>query len=202
MDNLRKTVESFATPTLIVLREIKSNKISATVAYHPDLVDTLLLTELIKAVEISGKSNITELLERTVVIAESKLIYSSQEVEEALLTGDAVIELKGNDSAMVLCNLRKWDKRAISEPPTATVMRGPREGFIEDLKTSLSLIERRLKTSTLAVEKMTLGRLSKTSLAVVYLDGVADNGVVAAVKKRLKKIELDGIIDSRRILAR
>jgi spore germination protein KA len=30
----------------------------------------------------------------------------------------------------------------------------------------------------------------------VYLDGVADKGVVATVKKRLKKIELDGVVDS------
>ncbi len=196
MNNLKEIVNSFATPDLLVLRRIKSGKSKATIAYHPDLVDTLLLTELIKAVEISGKSEINALFEKAVVIAESKLIFSDEEITEALLTGDAVIELDENTDVRVLCNIRKWDKRAIAEPPTATVMRGPREGFIEDLKTNLSLIERKLKTSMLAVERLTLGRVSKTSVAVVYLDEVVDKGVVAAVKKRLKKIELDGVIDS------
>lgn len=162
MNRLEELIKGFATPQSVVMRKVVLGKDEATICYHPDLVDTLLLTELIKAIESSdSKPTVEGLLKKTVVIAESKLIYSESEAEEAILSGDAVIELRCEDSAMVLCNLRKWDKRAISEPPTATVMRGPREGFIEDLKTNLSLIERRLKTSTLAVEKLIVGRLSR-----------------------------------------
>lgn len=68
---------------------------------------------------------------------------------ESLLAGDALLFC---DRTYAI-NARKYEKRAIAEPPTETVMRGPREGFIEDLKTNLSLVKRRLRTPALAVEK-------------------------------------------------
>ena len=75
-------------------------------------------------------------------------------------------------------------------------MRGPREGFIEDVKTNLSLIERRLKSPALAVEKTTIGRISQTAVAMVYLSNVADPEVVNAVREKLKKIDIDALTDS------
>ena len=165
--------------------------------YNPDLTDSLLTGQIVRALEKceDKKPTADALLESVVYIAESEVIYDAAEVQKSILGGDAVVIVDGTDGYLI-CSVKKWDKRAIAEPPTSTVMRGPREGFIEDVKTNLSLIERRLKSPSLAVEKMTIGRLSQTTVALVYLADVAAPEVVNAVRDKLKKIDIDALTDS------
>ena len=165
--------------------------------YNPDLTDSLLTGQIVRALEKceDKKPTADALLESVVYIAESEVIYDAAEVQKSILGGDAVVIVDGTDGYLI-CSVKKWDKRAIAEPPTSTVMRGPREGFIEDVKTNLSLIERRLKSPSLAVEKMTIGRLSQTTVALVYLADVASPEVVNAVRDKLKKIDIDALADS------
>lgn len=56
---------------------------------------------------------------------------------------------------------------------------------------SLVLIRRKLKTSRLKVEDMTIGLLSKTDVKVIYLEGIADPKMVQEVKARLVRINTD-----------
>ena len=165
--------------------------------YNPDLTDSLLTGQIVRALEKceDKKPTADALLESVVYIAESEVIYDAAEVQKSILGGDAVVIVDGTDGYLI-CSVKKWDKRAIAEPPTSTVMRGPREGFIEDVKTNLSLIERRLKSPSLAVEKMTIGRLSQTTVALVYLADVAAPEVVNAVRDKLEKIDIDALTDS------
>ena len=75
-------------------------------------------------------------------------------------------------------------------------MRGPREGFIEDIKTNLSLVKRRLRTPALAVEKMRIGRISSTTVAMVYLSTVASPKMIEMVRRRLRSVDIDCVTDS------
>ena len=190
-------LRAFATPETIVKRAFKTKYREGAVLYKPDLTDSLLTGQIVRALEKceDKKPTADALLESVVYIAESEVIYDAAEVQKSILGGDAVVIVDGTDGYLI-CSVKKWDKRAIAEPPTSSVMRGPREGFIEDVKTNLSLIERRLKSPSLAVEKMTIGRLSQTTVALVYLADVASPEVVNAVRDKLKKIDIDALTDS------
>lgn len=190
-------LRAFATPETIVKRAFKTKYREGAVLYKPDLTDSLLTGQIVRALEKceDKKPTADALLESVVYIAESEVIYDAAEVQKSILGGDAVVIVDGTDGYLI-CSVKKWDKRAIAEPPTSTVMRGPREGFIEDVKTNLSLIERRLKSPSLAVEKMTIGRLSQTTVALVYLADVASPEVVNAVRDKLKEIDIDALTDS------
>lgn len=94
------------------------------------------------------------------------------------------------------CDLKKFDFRAISEPPLQTVTRGPREGFNESIKTNLSLIRRRIKSENLCVKVCTVGRLSQTAVAVLYVKSIADCKLADAITKKIKSIDIDSIADS------
>ena len=190
-------LRAFATPETVVKRAFKTKYREGAVLYKPDLTDSLLTGQIVRALEKceDKKPTADALLESVVYIAESEVIYDAAEVQKSILGGDAVVIVDGTDGYLI-CSVRKWDKRAIAEPPTSTVMRGPREGFIEDVKTNLSLIERRLKSPSLAVEKMTIGRLSQTTVALVYLADVAAPEVVNAVRDKLEKIDIDALTDS------
>ena len=70
-------------------------------------------------------------------------------------------------------------------PPTARVVKGPREGFVEDLATNIGLIRKRLKTTNLKIKDITLGWQSKTQIAIIYLDGIVNKKVLKEVERRL-----------------
>ena len=86
--------------------------------------------------------------------------------------------------------------RAIAEPPTSMVMRGPREGFVEDVKVNLTLLRKRLKTPNLKIINLTVGKYTNTSVAVCYIDGVASKKIVDDVVQRLESVAVDGVLDS------
>ena len=86
--------------------------------------------------------------------------------------------------------------RSIAEPPTSMVMRGPREGFVEDLKVNLTLLRKRLKTTSFKTVNITVGKYTNTAVAVCYIDGIAQQAIVDDVVQRLQSINTDGVLDS------
>ncbi|MCX4361989.1 MAG: spore germination protein [Clostridia bacterium] len=91
---------------------------------------------------------------------------------------------------------KKYQLRAVAEPPVSTVLRGPREGFIEDLKTNMFLIRRRLASPKLTFELMSVGKYTQTKVAIAFIDGVADQNIVDRIKTQVKNINIDGVIES------
>lgn len=196
MDKAKIILSKFATPDIIIRRDFKSLKIEGTVLFHPDLTDGEVIRGIVAALERSGEKAVSlERLNETVLFAsETEICPFNEELIGKLLYGDSLLFVEGFDQAIVI-NTKKWDKRAVAEPPTDVVINGPREGFTEDIKTNLSLIEKRLKSPSLAIVKLKIGRITGTNVAVIYLSNVAEKKVVDKIVKRLEKIDVDGIID-------
>ncbi|WP_051353250.1 spore germination protein [Thalassobacillus devorans] len=112
-----------------------------------------------------------------------------------VLSGDTVVMLDGSIQAMAI-DTRDWESRGVEEPSTQSVVRGPKEGFTETLRTNTALMRRRIKDENLWIRTKPIGKKSKTDVAVVYLNGVADEKVVKEVYHRLDKINIDAILDS------
>ena len=84
-------------------------------------------------------------------------------------------------------------KRDITEPDNETILRGAHDGFIENLSINLALIRKRLKTPKLKVKYYRVGKETHTTIAVVYVDNIANPDYVNEVENRIKSIEADGI---------
>ncbi len=203
MERAERILKSFVTPQGLVRRDFSVGKKTGAMIYHPDLTDSLIITQLLRALEECNQTptSIRELASRFVVVAEIKTISRESEAIEGVLDGDTLLLVDGLEDYL-LVSTRKYDKRAVTEPPTSNIMFGPREGFIEDLKTNLSLIARRLRTTDLAVKRFKVGRYSGTPIAVVYLDGIAAKKTVDRIVRRLKAIDVDGVLDTNAICAR
>lgn len=87
-------------------------------------------------------------------------------------------------------------KREPSESNTEISVKGPRDGFTEELETNVALIRKRLKTTTLGIEYFHLGARSRTSVALLYMTDLANKDLVNEVRTRIGKIEIDGVISS------
>ncbi len=118
-----------------------------------------------------------------------------KELANEVLTGNPVLLWDGMDEALVV-GTKKVFVRAVMEPPTGVTVKGPREGFIEDIKINTSMVRRRLKTGELKIKFLKAGRRSKTFIAVCYLEGTANEEVVRGIEKRIEGIDIDVIPDS------
>ncbi|MHC6180210.1 spore germination protein [Clostridium sp. JNZ X4-2] len=114
---------------------------------------------------------------------------------KSIVTGNPVVFIDGLEKSFEI-DLNNPPKRNINEPPTDSVLRGPREGFTESLIENINLIRKKIKNPNLKMEKFILGKETHTDIIISYISGVTDNKIVEEVKKRLKKIDVESVLDS------
>ena len=179
----------------LFFREIDTDFVQCILAYIDGGSDKTLLEQdvispLLKATDFVKYDN----LDNVIFYSEKTSSVPKDNWPSKIAEGDIILHFNGDDDGLLL-SLRKFDKRSISEPPTSNVLKGPREGFIEEIKTNVSMVRRRLKTPDLTVKNLTVGRYSSTCIALMYVDGIAKNSVVDEVVERIKQIDIDGVID-------
>lgn len=138
------------------------------------------ITAVKKAVLCSGE--IKEVKEKSVFI-------------EGFLSGDTAMLIDGCDHGLLI-GTKGWERRSVTEPQTELVVRGPREGFTENFRTNTALLRRRIKSPNFRLEHMVIGKQSHTNLCVAYIENIAKPEIVKLVKDRLKKLDVDSILDS------
>ena len=112
-----------------------------------------------------------------------------------VLSGDIILIMDGEPEGLVISS-RGWEARSVSEPEAEPLVRGPRDGFTENIRTNTSLIRRRLKTSRLKLESLEIGSITKTAVIITYIDGIVNEKLVAEVRERLARIKTDSILES------
>jgi spore germination protein KA len=130
----------------------------------------------------------------TLPIGMVKEVATVESILEHLFNGFTVILIDGCTKG-IAANTPGGEQRSVEEPSSQTVIRGPKEGFTENLRTNLSLIRRRIKSPKLVSKVLQIGRVSQTDVAMVYLEGIAQDGVVKEVEKRLSNIDTDSILE-------
>ena len=72
--------------------------------------------------------------------------------------------------------------------------KGPKDAFVETIRTNTSLVRRHLRTPDLRLEETTVGRRSLTNVTVVWIEGITNRKYVERMKRRLQSIDVDGLI--------
>lgn len=131
-----------------------------------------------------------------VPIAGAEIKRGLDEATKALLGGFVLAWAKEFKEEFISLPCQGYKMRAVAEPPTSAVQKGPREGFTEDITTNLSLIRRRIKHSDLVLEESAVGRYTNTKIVLAYISSISQKKVINEIKKQLSKIDIDGVIDS------
>lgn len=121
--------------------------------------------------------------------------FDINNIVNELTTGNTILFVDKVDKVLILGSTG-WKDRAISESTTENVVRGPKDGFTENIENNTALIRRRIKSPDLRMESFKIGTKTKTLVLVVYLEGIAKDGVVEEVRNRLKSIEINSILES------
>ncbi len=128
-------------------------------------------------------------------ISDSEKVNQLNDLFEDLLTGKTILLIDGSKDALSV-NSRKWQSRGVDEPGTETVVRGPREGFNENINVAIALIRRKIKEPDLCIEKFKIGDKTKTAVNIAFLKSVANPKLVEEVRIRLNRIKTDAILES------
>ncbi len=191
----------FSDTTDLASREIKTKDGDTVgILWIENVIDQLLLTQgVIKPLQNFSKSGnddvVKQATEKFVAFSKVNEPKDEQTMIENILNGFVAILFENTEKVLVV-ECASWKVRVPAEPPTSAVTEGPREGFVEDFITNLALIRKRLKTPNLKVDKMKIGRETNSQVRLIYLKNVADPQIVSKIKKKLNRIDIDGIVDS------
>ncbi|KUP25813.1 spore germination protein [Paenibacillus sp. DMB5] len=168
------------------------------VCFIDGLIDTTLLPELMETVikELSSDDsiNITSLKSK-LPTGNTQILLTKNDAFKTILSGGALVLLQ-NNNCMIGASIAGGVRRSVEEPTSQTVIRGPKEGFTEELSVNLALLRRKLRTPALKFEQHIIGTYTQTRVVVAYLEGIARPEVVDEVNARLRAIDTDSILES------
>src|SRR5690625_792841 len=188
-------------PDDLVIREftVGEENYSCAVVYIDGLIDR----DLIQNSMLESLQNITierkkakrievvfeEIYKEFISITKIDQGTTLEDVSNAILSGKAVFYLDGMNIVLIM-DAMGGETRAIEQPITETLIRGPRTSFVENLGTNLSLLRRNIRAPNLRLKTQTIGRRSKSSLVVAYVEDIVNPEILKEVTRRLNTIEI------------
>jgi len=122
-------------------------------------------------------------------------VSSVNGVLKNILCGQAALFIDGHDTVLTI-EAQGFASRNVTEPETESTVRGPREGFTENIEVNTGLIRRKIINENLIFQKFTLGKQTHTKIRIAFIKGIANQKVVEEVRKRLQHINIDAILES------
>ncbi len=188
------------TQDLITKEFVTPNNEHIALIFLDNIVDQLLLTTSVIAplqkLQMNEQEDIADTAQKSIIsYSQVNISKNQQELFENILNGFCAVLFESSEKILVV-QCVKWITRLPAEPPTSAVVKGPREGFVEDIVTNITLLRKRIKSKNLKLENLKIGKQTNSEVRLVYLNNVANPNLVKNIKQKLQKIDIDGVIDS------
>lgn len=167
------------------------------IVYADGVVNKEFLGELAARplTRLTAEKPTVEEVKSTLLFPELKEERDLEKIIAEILDGNSALLIDGED-VCVIVGAKSPPTRAVVEPPTSVTVKGPREGFVEDVKINMGLLRKRLKTPKLLFKMLKAGKQSGSNIAICYVDGIARKEVVEAIEKKIGETEIDILVDS------
>ena len=208
--NLKELKKLLPSEDILTYEFTSADEINCAIVYADGVVDKHLLGDLIarplsktclKAKKAGGMYELSiEIVEKTVLFPELKQPKDILEAAQEILDGNSLLLVDGFSVGLIV-GAKLPPTRSVVEPPTDIAVKGPREGFIEDIKINMGLIRKRFKTPDLRFQTLRVGKRSQTAVSVCWLEGTANAEVKNRILEKLKTFDIDNVPDSSYIAA-
>ncbi len=201
LGNIRKMLED---PSDLVIREFTIGKANhrTAIVYIDGIVNNVyihdhIMEDLKNASDLpDDKQKLFDAIDKKVItVTGIELGHSLDDVSNAILSGNTVFYLDGVDQVLIMDTIG-GESRAIEEPQSESLIRGSKEGFVENIRTNTMMIRRYIADPNLRFSTYKVGRRSKKELVVSYMDGIVNPDMVDEVKRRLETIDIDDAPES------
>ena len=98
------------------------------------------------------------------------------------------------EAGAIAFEVKTGEKRGISAPEVENTVKGPKDAFVETVRTNTSLLRRHLRSPELRLYETRVGKRTLTNVTVAYLEGVTDRSLVERMKERLREIQTDSFL--------
>jgi spore germination protein KA len=197
-----KTELNFPTNQDVVIREFKiMQQYDAFIVYMDGMADKTTINDYILRQLMTPNFNKTtrfggDLLDCLV----NNLLSVNQVTKQAeydqiikqLLNGLTALFVE-NIGECILIESRGFDKRNVSNPLTETIIKGPHEAFIENLRTNITLVRKIIRNKNLVTEILPTGKTNNATCAIMYIKGIVNPKIVRELKRRINSIDIDQI---------
>lgn len=109
-----------------------------------------------------------------------------------LVNGFCVVLFPG--AGAIAFEVKTGEKRSIGPPDLENTTKGPKDAFVETVRSNTSLVRRHLRTPDLRLYETKVGRRSLTNVTVCWIEGLTDPQLVQRMKDRLDSIDIDGFL--------
>lgn len=131
-------------------------------------------------------------LHGTVYNAVASACSDLDDVALKLVNGFCVVLFPGVGA--VAYEVKTGDKRGPSAPEVENTVKGPKDAFVETVRSNTSYIRRHLRSPDLRLYETQVGRRSLTNVSVLWMKGITNPELVERMKARLDEIDIDGFL--------
>ncbi|WP_225999760.1 spore germination protein [Paenibacillus sp. BJ-4] len=135
------------------------------------------------------------IVRQVMLVSETECTLDVQFALQKVLFGSVILMIQGIPGAFVL-GTPKGNTRGVEDPISESVLRGPRIGFTETLSDNTAMLRRHGESTELAMSSFKVGKRVEKQLMVVYFKDIADPELVDEVKRRVKTIDMDEVLES------
>ena len=184
----------------IIFRQVKHNGINITIIYCESVCSLLTINDFImKSINLTKLkvglfSNKFKLVKNSINSAKVSDVTTFEKLFYFLYAGFTCILIENVNKALST-ETRSILDRGITTSITEPNIRGPKDSFTENYQKNVGLIRKRIKSESLWFDNFVIGKRSKTSISICYLNDVVEDNLVLDIKEKLNKIDIDGILD-------
>ena len=110
------------------------------------------------------------------------------------LTHGCCVLLFEQAGAALSFEVRCENTRAVAQPTLEKSLKGAKDSFVEALRTNTALVRRRVCSPRLKLRERSVGRRSHTRFAILYIEGIVSPELVAALDRRLDRLDVDALL--------
>lgn len=165
-------------------------------AADPEQISHFIVEPLLENKEaFDREKTVHEIVSSYISLAMVTEIFSVDEAVSMMVNGETILIVEGT-SSLLSFNTNSFAHRAIGTTQSERSLRGPFEGFVEDIQTNLSILRRKIRTSQMKTISFTIGEHTHTRVIMIYIEGIVDKKVLKLVQDKLSKLKLEKVQSS------
>lgn len=140
-------------------------------------------------------ARVMEIMQSELLLAGEQHQVDDYEQLTAMIMGGFCVILADGVTHGIAIGVQGFEKRSVSEPSTHVNLRGSREGFVEAVRTNMSMLRRRIKSPDLVFKLSTVGSLSNTDICLCYIESKVSRELLGDIERRLENLPLSAILE-------
>lgn len=183
-----------------VIREFKvMQQTDAFIAYIDGMADKTTINDYILRQLMTEQKkddlkeiNIDHISNNLLTINQITKEQDFEQINKQILNGLTALFVDGSPECIII-ESRGYETRGISSPMSESVIKGPQEAFVENLRTNITLVRRIIRNKDLVTEMLPMGKTDNLLCAILYVEGITNPKIVEEVKRRIKSLNIDFI---------